>query len=115
MCVEKTMIQKFCELFPQTAENIKRRALERRKRFMQQKNTNSKRALDKRKESQEPSLTHTTDVKSDDEALDEFHTDEEPESKTGQKEDMKHYLTKLNSRIDILVEALKEADSMIAK
>lgn len=28
---------------------------------------------------------------------------------------MKHYLTKLNSRIDILVEALKEADSMIAK
>jgi len=115
MCVEKTMIQKFCELFPQTAENIKRRALERRKRFMQQKNTNSKRALDKRKESQEPSLTHTTDAKCEEEALDEFHTDEEPESKTGQKEDMKHYLTKLNSRIDILVEALKEADSMIAK
>ena len=55
------------------------------------------------------------DTKYEEEALDEFHTDEEPESKTGQKEDMKHYLTKLNSRIDILVEALKEADSMIAK
>ena len=28
---------------------------------------------------------------------------------------MKHYLNKLNSRIDVLVEALKEADSSIAK
>ena len=28
---------------------------------------------------------------------------------------MKHYLNKLNGRIDVLVEALKEADGMIAK
>lgn len=35
MCVEKNMLNKLCDLFPQTAENIKRRALERRKRFMQ--------------------------------------------------------------------------------
>ena len=51
----------------------------------------------------------------DEEDLNEFYSDEEPESKTGQKEDMKHYLNKLNSRIDVLVEALKEADGMIAK
>ena len=51
----------------------------------------------------------------DEEDLNEFYSDEEPESKTGQKEDMKHYLNKLNNRIDVLVEALKEADGMIAK
>jgi hypothetical protein len=83
---------------------------------MQQKNTNSIRA-EKKLASQDQSQINSMDTKNqiDDEALDEFHTDEEPESKTGQKEDMKHYLTKLNSRIDILVEALKDADSMIAK
>lgn len=51
----------------------------------------------------------------EEDALDEFFSDEEPESKTGQKEDMKHYLNKLNGRIDLLVDALKEADGMIAK
>ena len=42
MCIEKVKLIELCELFPQTAENIKRRSLERRQRFMQQKNTNSK-------------------------------------------------------------------------
>jgi len=37
MCVEKKKILQLCDLFPQTAENIKERAGERRKRFMQQK------------------------------------------------------------------------------
>lgn len=45
MCIEKKLLLEFCDLFPQTAENIKRRALERRKRFMKQKNTNSKGAI----------------------------------------------------------------------
>jgi len=121
MCVEKNMLNKLCDLFPQTAENIKRRALERRKRFMQQKNTNSQRAERKRMEAnQDPSQQEKMTLDQfkhhqDEDALDEFYSDEEPESKTGQKEDMKHYLNKLNSRIDVLVEALKEADGMIAK
>ena len=34
MCVEKKKIQQLCNLFPQTAENIKERARERRIRFM---------------------------------------------------------------------------------
>ena len=42
MCVKKQELLDLCELFPSTAENIKRRALERRMRFMQQKKTNSK-------------------------------------------------------------------------
>ena len=48
MCVEKKKILQLCDLFPQTAENIKERARERRKRFMHQKNTNSER-YDKKK------------------------------------------------------------------
>lgn len=115
------MLNKLCDLFPQTAENIKRRALERRKRFMQQKNTSSKKyEAEKQKENQDLSNQDRNTVEGskhhcDDEDLNEFYTDEEPESKTGQKEDMKHYLNKLNSRIDVLVEALKEADLSIAK
>ena len=41
MCIEKQKLLQLCDLFPQTAENIKERARERRVRFMQQKNTNS--------------------------------------------------------------------------
>lgn len=48
MCVEKKKILQLCDLFPQTAENIKERARERRKRFMHQKNTNSTRFDDKK-------------------------------------------------------------------
>lgn len=43
MCISKNELQALCDLFPQTAENIKRRSLERRLRFMIQKNTNSRR------------------------------------------------------------------------
>ena len=50
------------------------------------------------------------ETKVDSEALDEFHTDEEPESKTGQQEDMKQYLTKLNSRVENLVRSLGQTD-----
>jgi signal-transduction protein with cAMP-binding, CBS, and nucleotidyltransferase domain len=47
MCISKDVLQELCELFPQTADNIKRRSLERRQRFMLQKNTNSKRYKEK--------------------------------------------------------------------
>jgi hypothetical protein len=49
MCIEKQKLLQLCDLFPQTAENIKERARERRVRFMQQKNTNSIR-FDEKKE-----------------------------------------------------------------
>ena len=42
-----------------------------------------------------------------------FHTDEEPENSESQKEDMKIYLSKLNKKIDILVESLKDAEGVI--
>ena len=50
-----------------------------------------------------------------DDQLEDFYSDEEPENFESQKEDMKMYLNKLNKRIDTLVEALKKADSMMAK
>lgn len=42
-----------------------------------------------------------------------FHSDEEPENSESQKEDMKIYLSKLNKKIDILVESLKDAENEI--
>jgi len=35
MCVAKEKLNELCQLFPQTAENIKRKALEKRKRYIQ--------------------------------------------------------------------------------
>ena len=48
-----------------------------------------------------------------DDKLDSFYSDEEAENSESQKEDMKIYLSKLNKKIDILVEALKEAEGLI--
>ena len=112
MCVSRTKLDDLCQLFPQTAENIKRKALERRLRFMQQKNLKSARFLRKREEYRE---RHGNDGTTYEEGLKDFHSDEEPESIQSQKEDMKMYLSKLNSRIDLLVEALKKAEHSIAK
>jgi hypothetical protein len=107
MCVEKDKLMALCDLFPQTAENIKERARERRIRFMQQKNTNSLRYDQKRAEKLSSGL--------EDRIAEEWYTDEEADDQTGHQEDMKAFLTKLNERIDSLVGALKEADSMIVK
>lgn len=54
-------------------------------------------------------------MSNDEEDLEAFHTDEEPENSESQKEDMKTYLSKLNKRIDTLVDALKEAEKLISK
>ena len=43
MCIANDELNHLCELFPQTAQNIKRRSLERRQKFIQLKNMNSKR------------------------------------------------------------------------
>ena len=53
MCCSNEHLNEFCDLFPQTAENIKRRSLQRRKKFMEQKNTNSKRYKDEQKKKEE--------------------------------------------------------------
>ena len=34
MCIDREVLLELCELFPQTAENIKKRSLERRTKFM---------------------------------------------------------------------------------
>ena len=52
---------------------------------------------------------------SEEQQLEEFYSDEEPENFESQKEDMKMYLNKLNKRIDVLVDALKEADTKMAQ
>ena len=79
---------------------------------MQQKNLKSVRFVRKRDEYRDQ---HGTDGTTYEEGLKDFHSDEEPESIQSQKEDMKMYLSKLNSRIDNLVEALKKAEQSIAR
>lgn len=125
MCISKTELQELCDLFPQTAENIKRRSLERRLRFMIQKNTNSRRAQEKdqlKKKNDNKSALSTDqsqqkpgDAINDDQQLEDFYSDEEPENFESQKEDMKMYLNKLNKRIDLLVDALKDADAKMSQ
>lgn len=125
MCISKTELQDLCDLFPQTAENIKRRSLERRLRFMIQKNTNSRRFQEKEHQkkkndnrsalSTDQSQQKPGDAINDDQQLEDFYSDEEPENFESQKEDMKMYLNKLNKRIDLLVDALKDADAKMSQ
>jgi signal-transduction protein with cAMP-binding, CBS, and nucleotidyltransferase domain len=106
MCICKNNLMNLCELFPQTAENIKRKSLERRKRFMQQKDAQKS----KKKETQGNTINDTKSAFNGDDDLKNFQIDEEPEKSENQKEDMKQYLSKLNKRIDTLVGALSEAE-----
>lgn len=77
MCVGRIKLDELCQLFPQTAENIRRKALERRLRFIQQKNLKSARFMRKRAEYAE---THNNDGSTYEEGLKDFHSDEEPEN-----------------------------------
>ena len=119
MCVSKERILQLCDLFPQTAENIRQRARERRMRFMKQKNENSIRFEAKKEEireqHQDQNLSKEVMNQKYEQIVEKFYTDEEPEDQASQKEDMKVFLNKMNTRIDLLVETLKTADSMIAK
>jgi hypothetical protein len=117
MCCSNEHLTEFCELFPQTAENIKRRSLQRRKKFMQQKDTNSKSFNEKQekqkregkegKDANSDSDSDKASAKNGEEDLEDFYSDEEHENFDSQKEDMKQYLNNLNRRIDVLVDALK--------
>lgn len=92
---------------------------------MLQKNTNSRIVETKKQKDNEGKMgSNNSNEQSqygDDNGLDnedqleDFYSDEEPENFESQKEDMKMYLNKLNKRIDLLVEALKSADGMMAK
>lgn len=119
MCVSKDKILQLCDLFPQTAENIRQRARERRMRFMKQKNENSIRYDEKKDEIRnnykDQGLSEEQLNMKFDQIVEKFYTDEEPEDQASQKEDMKVFLNKMNTRIDLLVETLKHADSMICK
>ena len=88
-------------------------------RFMKQKNENSLRFEKKKQEIQEAfkdqGLSEEQLQAKYDMIVEKFYTDEEPEDQASQKEDMKVFLNKMNTRIDLLVETLKHADSMICK
>jgi uncharacterized protein YukE len=60
-------------------------------------------------------LSDKASAKGGEEDLEDFYSDEEHENFDSQKEDMKQYLNNLNRRIDVLVDALKQADQMMAK
>jgi hypothetical protein len=85
MGVSKDDLLNICELFPQTADNIKRRSLERRFRFMQQKNSNS-REYKAKMANKTPALSATSnqDVEKEEEEennedqYEDFYSDEEP-------------------------------------
>ena len=88
-------------------------------RFMRQKNENSIRYEEKKLEINElykdQNLAPEQLNAKYDQIVEKFYTDEEPEDHASQKEDMKVFLNKMNTRIDLLVETLKHADSMICK
>ena len=65
--------------------------------------------------SDDQSNNRNEDGADNEDQLEDFYSDEEPENFESQKEDMKMYLNKLNKRIDLLVDALKQADQMMAK
>ena len=119
MCVDRQKLLQLCDLFPQTAENIKQRAKERRIRFMEQKNQHSisyQRKVEKiEQEAREKNYSEADKQKKIDHIPEEFYTDEEPESLSTNKEDMKVFLNNMNKRIDVLVDTLKECDNMICK
>jgi hypothetical protein len=92
MCVEKSKIKTLIELFPQTAENIKERARERRHRFMTQKNINSIK-FQKEKDKLVKEYDGKTDGRAEDNTefnekyesllrkdVERYHTDEEAEN-----------------------------------
>lgn len=80
MCVEKQKVLELCELFPQTAENIKERARERRKRFIQQKNTNSIKYFNLQEDLKAMNLENEEFVKKLEDFENQFQSDEEPEN-----------------------------------
>ena len=59
MCIDREVLLELCELFPQTAENIKKRSLERRSKFMMQRNLNSESYMRKMKKKEESVMPAT--------------------------------------------------------
>lgn len=53
MCVNKEKLESLCDLFPKTRDNILKKALERRRRLMNQRNINSRKYWNNRAEAPE--------------------------------------------------------------
>jgi hypothetical protein len=61
MCTSSEVLKDLCNLFPQTAENIKKSSLERRLRFIERKNANSRAYIEKKKESEIISIKNSSE------------------------------------------------------
>ena len=109
MCVKDETFQDLCSLFPLTAKNLKQKALERRKRLIDQKNRVSKRFSEKVQMYQRGELRELKD------GLQDFHSDESASETENKNEDMKDYLMKLNERMDELVGFVKQAETLIQR
>jgi hypothetical protein len=141
MCVSKDRFLELCDLFPQTKSNLVRKSLDRRKKFIEAKNCNSKkywklrglpqfekRPYKQRNDCDEYVLDQVTSgVKSMQQIMGEYPymdklikggdehymTDEEGPKEDELQEDIKIYLEKLNSKIGILTDAIKSAEYTI--
>lgn len=99
MCCAKDDLKALCDLFPQTAENIKGRSLLRRKRIMKQKATNSRKYQIQAK--QKNYNDNCTLEDESDEEFDAFYSDEEQDTfETQNEDDMQSNLEKLTKRVE---------------
>lgn len=85
MCCNHEVFMELCDLFPQTAQNLKERAKKRRVIFMQQKRTKSKKWNEKKKDN--PDLKHDEDVD-----IEYYDSEEDQGERDQQKEEMQKHL-----------------------
>lgn len=107
MCLDKKILAELMQLFPQTAENIMKKAMERRRRFMREKlkfSSKMQRKLQERKMKKEEIKAIRENPKTTESDLDEledlpptdedkFTSEEEFNGDDQEKDDMKLYLS----------------------
>mmetsp|Transcript_36378 Transcript_36378/g.55848 ORF Transcript_36378/g.55848 Transcript_36378/m.55848 type:complete len:280 (-) Transcript_36378:102-941(-) len=120
MCVSKEALQDLCELFPYTADNIKQNSLKRRRRFMKEKNRNSRKYnMKTEQEGQEKraptigSSDDSGDNNLNEEELKDFHSDEDYDNLENQKEDMEQYIEKATKKTQELIDVLKQTNQLV--
>mmetsp|Transcript_393 Transcript_393/g.765 ORF Transcript_393/g.765 Transcript_393/m.765 type:complete len:733 (-) Transcript_393:49-2247(-) len=102
MCVDYKKLNDLCDLFPHTAMNLKIKAIERRKRFMDQRRLVTSLYDKNDKASSEVDYQNQS-----------FEDDESAPEDNNQNEDMKQYLGQLNKKMDNLVDTLNQAERLI--
>lgn len=92
MCVEKDVLEELCELFPQTAENIKRSAIKRRTQYMKQRLVNYQKAKRADQISPQPKFDPNDDVTSEEQKHGHFETarGKVQFAKKSEKDDISH-------------------------